>query len=143
MALWTSLVALAVSVNDDPGASIMYEVWSLGAIAISAISLPGLILYHTEDFWHRLASAAKEAGSSLLARATKDAKGPTSGKVADSTPLVAAPAKTPTTKVAAIGFRAGLPKIAPGRRSSAAEKLRSRSKRGKLLAGTAEKPEVK
>ncbi|KAE9154402.1 hypothetical protein PF006_g1556 [Phytophthora fragariae] len=139
MALWTSLIALAVSVIDDPGASIMFEVWSLGAIAISTISLPGLFLYHTEHFWLRLVSTAKEVGSSSLAGVTKDAKGPKSGKVADSTPVVAVPANTPTAKVAAVGFRAGLPKIVPGRRSSAAEKLRSRSKRGKL-ADTAEQP---
>ncbi|KAJ8552244.1 hypothetical protein ON010_g10302 [Phytophthora cinnamomi] len=129
MALWTSSLALVVAIIDDPGAAILYEAWSLGAIAISAISLPGLFIYHTEDFWHRLASAAKKAGSSSLAATAKDAKGAKSGKVADSTPAVAIPPKTQAGKVTAIGYRGGLPKIAPRRRSSAAEKLRSRSKR--------------
>ncbi|KAF1774875.1 hypothetical protein GQ600_17919 [Phytophthora cactorum] len=134
MAFWTSVLALVTSVIDDPGATVVYEVgrlnhnqkcsnsrvfaqaWSLGAIAISAISLPGLVIYHTEDFWLQLASAAKEGGRP----ATKDAK---SAKVAD---IAATPAQT--GKIAAIGFHAGLPKSISSRRSSAAEKLRSRSK---------------
>ncbi|KAG2837889.1 hypothetical protein PC113_g5682 [Phytophthora cactorum] len=128
MAFWTSVLALVTSVIDDPGATVVYEAWSLGAIAISAISLPGLVIYHTEDFWLQLASAAKEAGSSSFAAATKDAK---SAKVAD---IAATPAQT--GKIAAIGFHAGLPKSISSRRSSAAEKLRSRSKRGKLTDGT-------
>ncbi|GMF55016.1 unnamed protein product [Phytophthora fragariaefolia] len=124
MVLWTSLLALAVSLVDDPG------VWSLGAIAISTISLPGLFLYHTEEFWHRLASAAKDAGSSSRAVASRNTTAPKTGKVADSVPVVAAPVNTQAVK---LGFRSGLPKIVPGRRSSAAEKLRSRSKRGKQV----------
>ncbi|KAG3249685.1 hypothetical protein PI124_g5682 [Phytophthora idaei] len=128
MAFWTSALALVTSVIDDPGATVVYEAWSLGAIAISAISLPGLVIYHTEDFWLQLASAAKEAGSSSFAAATKDAK---SAKVAN---IAATPAQT--GKIAAIGFHAGLPKSMSSRRSSAAEKLRSRSKRGKLTDGT-------
>ncbi|ETK89854.1 hypothetical protein F441_06380, partial [Phytophthora nicotianae CJ01A1] len=119
MAFWTSTLALVTSIIDDPGSSILYEAWSLGAIAISGISLPGLFLYHTEDFWLQLASAAKEFGS--LAAASND---PKRAKVAG----IAAT----TGKVAAMGFRAGVPKFLPSRRSSAAEKLRSRSKRGKL-----------
>lgn len=40
MALWTSLVALAVSVNDDPGASIMYEVRLSILVATHEINRP-------------------------------------------------------------------------------------------------------
>ncbi|KAG7381756.1 hypothetical protein PHYPSEUDO_005698 [Phytophthora pseudosyringae] len=125
MGFWTSLLALVTSLMDDPGVTIVYEAWSLGAIALSAASLPGLFLYHTEDFWRQRGSSAKAAGSSSLAAVTKDGKGAS---------VVAAPAKAQSGKVAAVGFRAGLPKVKPGRRSSAAEKLRSRSKRGTLTA---------
>ncbi|KAF4041960.1 hypothetical protein GN244_ATG05786 [Phytophthora infestans] len=122
MAFWTSMLALVTSIIDDPSATIVYEAWTLGAIAISAICIPGLFLYHTEEFWlQQLASVAKQVGVSPLARTPKDSK---SAKVAD--------VALRTEQAAAIGFRAGLPKLIPNRRSSAAEKLRSRSKRGKL-----------
>ncbi|POM66107.1 Hypothetical protein PHPALM_18084 [Phytophthora palmivora] len=74
MAFWTSLLATVASLVDDPGATIIYETWSLGAIAISAISLPGLFLYHSEDFLYKLVSSAKDAGLSSIAEATKQAK---------------------------------------------------------------------
>ncbi|KAL4175922.1 hypothetical protein KRP22_000880 [Phytophthora ramorum] len=125
MGLWSGLLALLATLIDDPGATMVYEVWSLGAIAISTFSLPGLLLYHTEDFWHRFATTGKTGSTSLTT-----SKGGEQTKRPDNALVVSAPAKPQTAKGAAT--RIGLPKIMPGRRSSAAEKLRSRSKRGQL-----------
>ncbi|RLN88003.1 hypothetical protein BBJ28_00003874 [Nothophytophthora sp. Chile5] len=129
LSTWSSVVALVATIVDDPGVTTVYEqAWYLGAIAISTISLSSLLLYHTEEFWFRLMTTVKSESSKA-----SSALGPTSSTAAMKDGKVTGDApsdKMQTGKVAAIGFRAGLPSLQPSRRSSTAEKQRSRAKHG-------------
>ncbi|KAL7692721.1 hypothetical protein Plhal304r1_c006g0026321 [Plasmopara halstedii] len=68
-AVWTSVLALIISIIDDPTRT---DCWHIGALVISAIAGFWILISNSKYFWHQLASTTKMARSPLfLTAATK------------------------------------------------------------------------